>query len=526
VSGSSPCVLIGLDAVEITLVERLLAEGRLRNLAALRARGCHGTLEAKPTGFLSMVWPSFWTSTRLGEHGWFFNKLWRPEAMRLQYVAPDWLPIRPFVDAPSLRDRRMALLDVPFLADPPAGMNGFFLNGWQCHDDFGRRTHPAELWGRLQRGFGKPAQRPELFGPQTARTLLRQREEALASIEQFGRISAALLAEGEWDLFLTVFGGPHRSTHYLWNLSQVDVDGLVPNERHVLENACTEIYEGWDRALGEIVDGAPADARIVAFALHGMGTNQGWTEQFDRVVQRVHAGGEDGDAPRRGVAYRVKKALPWKLVRQVTTRLPAGVNHALVPLWSKRMHDWSRTRFFTLPADLNAYVRINLRGREAAGIVEPGAEYEALCQELKEAFLGFVDIDSGRPFVAGVERVDSLVGPDAPARRYLPDLQVRWADLPIHESSGVRSQRYGEIVWGHGFRLPSGRSGNHVDHGWFVAVGPGIRPGPCRRAYETIDVIPTVFEWLDAERPSWFQGRPIPELTAGSGPPVGGSTDG
>ncbi|MGH7563923.1 MAG: alkaline phosphatase family protein, partial [Gemmatimonadota bacterium] len=503
-TASSPCILIGLDAVEITLVERLLAEGRLPNLAALKARGRHGRLIPKPTGFLSMVWPSFWTSTRLGEHGWFFNKLWRPEAMRLQYVDPDWLPIRPFCTAPSLRDSRLALLDVPFLADSPEGMDGIFLNGWQCHDDFGRRSHPDELWGRLKRRFGSPAMRPELFGPQTGKTLLRQRREALASIEQFARISSTLLAEGSWDLFLTVFGGPHRSTHYLWDLSQINVDRVSPEERRVLENACVEIYQAWDRALGAILEKAPSGARIVAFALHGMGPNLGWTEQFDRVVQRVHSG--DGDAPRLGLAYRVKKALPWKLVRQVTTRLPSEVNHALVPLWSRRMHDWSRTRFFLLPADLNGYVRINLRGREAGGIVEPGTEYDALCSELEEAFLSFVDIDSGRPFVAKVERVDGLVEPDAPARRYLPDLQVHWRDLPIHESSGVRSEQYGEVVWGRGYRLPSGRSGNHHDQGWFVAAGPGIRPGPCEHGYETIDLIPTVFEWLGAERPSWFQG--------------------
>ncbi len=43
-SGAPSCVLIGLDAVEISLVERLLAEDRLPNLAALRARGRHGRL--------------------------------------------------------------------------------------------------------------------------------------------------------------------------------------------------------------------------------------------------------------------------------------------------------------------------------------------------------------------------------------------------------------------------------------------------------------------------------------------------
>ena len=65
-----------------------------------------------------------------------------------------------------------------------------------------------------------------------------------------------------------------------------------------------------------------------------------------------------------------------------------------------------------------------------------------------------------------------------------------------------------------GRKLASGRSGNHTPHGWFVARGPGIPPGPSARTYDTADLMPTVFQWLGAPQPAHFAGRPIEELVA------------
>jgi predicted AlkP superfamily phosphohydrolase/phosphomutase len=64
-----PAVLIGLDAAEIAMIEALLDQGRLPNLASLRRQGWSGRLECQPTAFLSMVWPTFVTGTGLGQHG-------------------------------------------------------------------------------------------------------------------------------------------------------------------------------------------------------------------------------------------------------------------------------------------------------------------------------------------------------------------------------------------------------------------------------------------------------------------------
>ncbi len=511
-NGKPPVILLGFDATEIDLIDELVASGHMPNMSKLRRQGRWGRLQTQPPNFLSLVWSTFFCSMRLGDHGWYFNKLWNPDKQQIQYVHPSWLSVRPFWE--SLNDDfRIALLDVPFAALPARGRNQVMINGWQCHDDFGRLQHPQGEWAKAVSRHGRPRLTPEVYGPQSASTLLEQRKEVIETNQQFASLICDYLARQQWDLLIAVFGAVHRGTHYLWDLSQIDTEGVDSATLAELRGALHECYMSFDEQLGRVMDAAPRDARIVAFALHGMGPNDGWYEYLPRIVEQIHRGGGAAPAPKKGLIFRVKKALPWTLVRQVTRRIPHAWNKALVPLWSRRMLDWPNTRYFTLPMDYNGYIRLNIKGREKEGCIDP-ADVETVVAELDEALRSFRDIETGKPVVRGIVRVDDVVGADAPRRSVLPDLIVLWD--PPHataHSSGVISERYGEVRWPRGEKLSSGRSGNHTPHGWFAAAGPGIEPGESDQAYDTADLIPTAFEWLGAERPEHFTGKPITELT-------------
>ena len=503
-------VALGLDAMEGSVVDAMVDAGRLPNISRLKAQGASAPLRTLPDGFLSMVWPTLFTGQDVGGHGWYFNKLWNPREQRLRYADTSWLPHRAFWNDLG-PDVRSAILDVPFSSLPEPGFNGIYLNGWQAHDDFGQLAVPSGLHRDLRRRFGRPAMGPEIFGPQNARTLARQLQESVDSMHQFADIVKDTLERDAPDLTLAVMGGTHRGMHYLWSLDEADVTGATPDLVRRLEGARAEIYEAADRAVGRVLSSVPPDARVVVFALHGMGRNRGWAEHFQDILALIHARGRPVER-KEGAIYRLKKALPWEWVRQVTMRLPSSVNHALVPLWSRNMLDWSTTRFFALPLDLNGYIRINLKGREEKGIVEPGAELENLIEELTEDLLAITDLRDGRPVVAGVDRVDDLVGPDAPRREVLPDLIARWTDSYSSGSPGVRTP-YGEVRWDPEAPLPSGRSGNHVQGGWLVASGPGIPQDTLEEPLNTLDLGPTFMEWLGAEIPSYMQGSPLDRLT-------------
>jgi len=507
VSPRQPVVAIGLDAADKDLVQRLVDGGELPALATLMARGAFGALEGNANRFAGGVWPTFYSGRDVPWHGLYHNKLWRQERMCVEVADETWFPEPPFWQLLDPSRFRIAVLDVPMTVASPKQLNGLHLAGWGTHDVIARGSWPAELWDELTRQFGEPGMPAELFGAQSAATLRRLTSQLIQSTDQMAAIGSALLARDNWDLFLIVFGATHRGGHYLWDLSQIDRSRLSPKEHEQLERSLVEVYRATDRALARLLAQAPADALILVFAVHGMGPNTTWADRTAEILQRIQSGGAEA-TPRKGALYTLKQMLPWPMVRLITSRLPQGMQRHLVKLWSKRMFDWSRTRAFPVPMDHAGYIRVNLRGREPEGIVEPGAEYEALCSQLAEGFLGFHDLTTGKPIVHRVHLREDLLPAGAPAGDRLPDLVIEWSDVSPIRSAGIASERYGELKWSPPERLPSGRAGNHKPQGWFVAAGSGIGHGRVE-GHTILDLVPTICSWLGADLGDRLHGRPL-----------------
>ena len=359
--------------------------------------------------------------------------------------------------------------------------------------------------------FGQPVLGDEPYGTQTAETLAEARRGALTAPSQVADICCDLLARQAYDLFVVVLGSAHRAGHYLWDLSQVDADSLGDDRRTELGRAVEDVYEACDAAIGRIVAAAPADARIVLLAMHGMGRNLGWNENVQSLLELAA-----GEPQRRRPAWReqVSAALRSPAGRRLAGRIPAGAQRMLSPLWTRRSRDWSQTRYFPLPSDVNAYIRLNLAGRELEGIVPP-AEASSLVDRLTEGFLELEDVETGRPICAEVARIDEVAGPGAPARPALPDLVVQWTESPLLGSSGVRHRRGGERRWPAVRRYVCGRSGNHRPDGWMVASGPGIAPGADLGRVAALDAIASLAVWSGHPAGDGLDGTPLAALLGG-----------
>ena len=335
----------------------------------------------------------------------------------------------------------------------------------------------------------------------------------LEATAQIGEIASWLLTEHRFDLFAMALGTPPRAGHYLFALSEIDAGALDTATRSLLEGALDDVYVACDEALGRVLSAAGPDARIVVFALHGMGPETGWAEQFPSMLAAL----DDVGAPPAtgtGALYRLKRKIPAGLVQRVMSRLPQALGEAVVPLWSRSMYDWSTTRCFPVAGDLGGFLRINLAGREAQGVVQPGRDYRDLCRRLHDDFLGFRHLDSGEPAVAAVDVVDDLVDRDASRRRFLPDLIVQWGPRSARETSGVVAANGREVRWARGGRVQSGRSGNHLADGWCIVAGAGVGPGRLNDVHDSADLVRTLFSWLDVEAPSYLEGQPIAPLVA------------
>ena len=119
--------------------------------------------------------------------------------------------------------------------------------------------------------------------------------------------------------------------------------------------------------------------------------------------------------------------------KSLARMLPTAVRDNLAKRVDSAAMDWSRTKAYCLLTDLEGCIRINLKGREPLGIVEPGAEYEAVLAAIDTALGQLVDPATGRPAVTRILRADTAF--PGVRRDRLPDLVVHWSrEAPMSSS--------------------------------------------------------------------------------------------
>ena len=491
--GQTPVLMLGLDAADADVVDRLMTEGRLPNLRKLMQDGVSGRLSSPAGRYAGAVWPTFYTGRDVPWHGIFHNKLWRPDAMRVEVANRHWIGSRPLWESLADSPLRLCLIDVPMVLGRPEPLNGVHLSGWGTHDVLSKGAWPTDLWRQLAERHGAPIMPPEEFGAQSARSLVQMSKTLGQATAQLRDIAIDLLKREPWQLACVVFGATHRAGHYLWDLSQVDdIDGA---DATVLAAALADVYASVDAAIGAILQSLGRETLIIAFAVHGMGPNPGWSDLLPDMLAQLEVA-RGGEVPKTGLLYALKQRLPFHWVRPVLRRLPLAVTDRLVPLWSARMFDWSRTPYFPMPMDEAGYLRINLRGRESAGIVNLGDDYDALCDSLEQLLLSLRDADTGVPLATEIHHAYRDAAPEAPFRHLLPDLVVPWNGPPASRTRQVVSSRLPRFRYQVAKGLPSGRSGNHTDRAWFIADGPGVGQGRLKTQYSVMDLLPTALQYL------------------------------
>lgn len=505
-------LMIGLDAGEPSLIERWTADGSLPNLAKLKASGVYGRLASSAEWLVGSPWPSFYTSSTPADHGFYHYLLWHPDRMATARPTDAVLPMRPFWRDLGARARVLAV-DVPltYNAEP---FNGVEIAGYGTHETLiGTASSPPELLARVTREFGAPARLDEIYDLSKPKDLLRERDSMLAITRQVTDMTTALMRRESWDLGIVCYVAPHRVGHRIWNLTGLGSQPSVA-ERPQIEDALRQVYIGCDRAIGRLCEAAGPAATAIVFSVHGMGENTCRTELLEEMLDRVLTG---RNAPRvqagkTGGLKRLRKLIPVTWRHEFKRRLPQVLQDQLTAYWRTGGVDWSRTRAVSLLADLQGYIRINLKGREAEGVVAPGEDYENLCAQISEGLATFRDVDTGDPVVSRVGRSREVFGDGERVDR-LPDLLVRWSTVPAARHRAIESQRFGAIPWPTPGLAFTGRSGNHQPEGFVVAAGPGISPARLDGA-DVMDLAPTVHALLGVPVPARMKGRPLAAVAA------------
>ena len=114
------------------------------------------------------------------------------------------------------------------------------------------------------------------------------------------------------------------------------------------------------------------------------------------------------------------------------------------------------------------------------------------------------------PIAGRAVRAFSEAPRDATHRGLLPDLVIPWSGPRAGSFAELASDALPSFRYRVPSRLPSGRSGNHLGRGWFIAAGPGIARGRRVDGHDILDLAPTVSGWLGIDPAPVRRGRRIP----------------
>ena len=465
--------ILQFDAASARLLDRLLTEDRLPTLAALRDRGVWRQLDAPATEFAAGAQHTLYSGVELGDHGLFYPFQWSAQDQRVHYMGHFDAP-PPIWEQLGRQGTRTLAVD-PYESRPPADPPpGQLVCGWQLHDRVVLQewASPGDTHRRLERLFGPPQPVDEVFGRHSVREMLGLRRRLLGAPGRVADAAQLLMAEETFDLAWLTFCAAHVAGHQFWDLSQLDPEGLDDSAERILSRTLEDVYVAVDAAIGRVLGSLPPGGDLIVLSPVGMDVNTSRADLLPEMLSAIldpdpENGGVGARTESRRSIWWLRAALPSGLRAKVANALPESAALELTARLEMRGMDWSSTRAFAHPAENQGYIRLNLRGRERDGIVDP-ADADDLMDEIAAGILSFCELD-GSPAVKSVEKVRERFGSGDRAHQ-LPDLIVKWVDTPATRLEGLRSERFGTV---RRQGVGSGRSGNHTEGDAWALLVPG-----------------------------------------------------
>jgi predicted AlkP superfamily phosphohydrolase/phosphomutase len=424
------------------------------NVQSLLDQAAVASTSNPPSCYVSATWPTLWSGLSPAEHGRSSPGYIGEGTFEVHRRQLADIKATPFWTALAQAGRRAAVIDVPHSLATPIG-DGVQIVNWGTHDR--PRTKEPVLPPDLQRHVGEhPVFDCDDYTRRGAFADLTR--DLLSGVDRKAELSERVLAQSNLDFFFVVFGEGHCVGHQCWHIHDAEYPTHDPSVAAAVGDPIVAVYEQLDLALGRILASVDSSATVVLLLSHGMGPHYDGSWAMDEILRRLdHLWGEP---PRLVVAReRLRRGIRRLLLR---ARPPARAA-------MQRQLDGSR-RFVRAPnSSTDGAIRLNVRGREPAGRVSAGAEFDDVCAALERELLALVNVETGEPAVRAVWRATEEF--DGPAVRQMPDLFVEWnRSKPIYS---LESEHIGRIDGGPG----SPRSGDHYRDGLIAVRGPSIAAG-------------------------------------------------
>ncbi|MCP4153406.1 MAG: hypothetical protein GY757_37105 [bacterium] len=473
------CVIFGIDGGTFTIIDKLLAEGRLPTFARLLKEGTCGTLKSTIPPHTAPGWTSICTGVGPGTHGVY--QFWQTQGPKYtgDFVnSGDWktLPLWAILNAYGLNT---GMVNIP-MTHPPCEVDGFLIS-WPLVNTL-RYSYPKELLNEIAKAGGHFI--PDLF------VMYKGQKNFLAETVEITRKRAKtieyLIKNKPWDFLFPVFPEVDRISHFFWHYMDERSPLYDKNCTEEDKNAVYTIYETVDEALATVLRALPDETLFMVVSDHGfdVGTINFNVQSFLLEKGFLKLKEAENSSPRQCSAGGTPENVEgnWFTVEKEGKKFTV---------------DWENSKAF-IAAPGSYGININLKGRQESGIVEQ-KDFKKVCRKLIRKLLKLKHPHtSERLFEEVVFAKDIYTGEQ---QDQAPDLILIPADYGtmVHHS----------IVPGEVFSMPEQKGMHHRD-GIFIARGPGVKQEHTISASCLEDIAPTVLHYFGIPIPPHIEGDVLP----------------
>ena len=302
-------------------------------------------------------------------------------------------------------------------------------------------------------------------------------EDAFRAFDDRAQVILDRIDSRQWDVLVGVIETTDRVQHMMWRLRDETHPMYDAGLAETHGDAIEQIYRRADTFVAEVLEHLEPGTQLMIVSDHGfhswrkaVNLNTWLVQQGYMVVQGQQPGEKKLEDLFGGGEF-------WENV------------------------DWSRTRAYAMGL---GQIYFNLRGREAKGIVSPGAEAKALADELSARLLTMTDPVDGARIIRSVYQRDDV---------YSGEYIGNAAELQVGMEDGYRvswQTTLGGSPQGIVYDNMKKWSGDHGGYDFATTAGVLITNTPVNTdTPDIMDIAPTVLKYFGLAIPAYIDGKPL-----------------
>jgi predicted AlkP superfamily phosphohydrolase/phosphomutase len=462
--GVTRTLIVSLDGATLGLVHRWSAEGRMPTLTSLMADGSFAEMRSTFPFNSAVAWTSLATGATAGRHGIYDFFLLREGSYGVRPATSSDRLVPAIWNIASGAGARVAVLNVP-VTYPAEQINGVMVSGMDSPALDDHAVHPEGYLSDLRHISPSYVIVSKATKAATRGDFDQVERELLLTLRARTAVALSLARPRDLDLLIVNLETTEKSHHFFWQHHDPSHPRYDPATPARWRDAIARVYQAVDIEIGRLIDAFSPDT-VFVLSDRGAGPSKDWV-LFVNDWLAAEGFIELGQGRRGTLLRRLHRAAIRGLSVPARRRLRGMAGGAVGRVKDTSLYggvDWSETRAY---AQLRSSIRLNLAGREPAGIVRPAESEELLAQVAARALE--LRLPTGEPVFTEARSGLEVYPGGAPGG---PDLVM----YPVHGLQIKGRNISGEPGFLHrpdraGAYLPSGV---HTDIGMVVAAGSGI----------------------------------------------------